>query len=45
MDKDQKAPFYVPTDKLINLEKAQRALVKAPRIKKLLKKRAKKNKK
>ena len=22
MDKDQKAPFYVPTDKLINLEKA-----------------------
>lgn len=44
MDKNLKAPYYVPTDKLINLEKAQRALVKAPKIKKLLRKRAKKNK-
>jgi len=44
MEKELTPPYMVPNDKLINLEKATKALVKAPKVKKLLKKRSKKKK-
>jgi len=42
MDKKLEPPYMIPEDKLINLNKASKALIKAPKVKKLLKKRAKK---
>ena len=44
MNRELKPPYLIPSEKLINLDKAKRALVKAPKVKKLLKKRAKKKK-
>jgi hypothetical protein len=44
MEKELEPPYMIPNDKLINLAKATKALVKAPKVKKLLKKRLKKKK-
>ena len=42
MEKSLEPPYILPKDKLTNMAKAKKAILKAPKVEKLLAKRAKK---